>query len=34
MSWTDGRVALLTKLWASGLSASQVAAELGGGAEP
>jgi len=30
MSWTDERVALLTKLWADGLSASQVAAELGG----
>jgi GcrA cell cycle regulator len=30
MSWTDERVALLTKLWADGLSASQIAAELGG----
>ena len=30
MSWTDERVALLTKLWSDGLSASQVAAELGG----
>ena len=30
MSWTDERVALLKKLWADGLSASQIAAELGG----
>ncbi len=30
MSWTDDRVALLSKLWADGLSASQIAAELGG----
>ena len=30
MSWTDERVALLSKLWADGLSASQIAAELGG----
>src|SRR3990172_1193550 len=30
MSWTDERVALLTKLWADGLSASQIAGELGG----
>ncbi len=30
MSWTDERVARLTKLWADGLSASQVAADLGG----
>jgi GcrA cell cycle regulator len=30
MSWTDERVARLTKLWSEGLSASQVAAELGG----
>ena len=30
MSWTDDRVELLTKLWADGLSASQIAAELGG----
>ncbi len=30
MSWTDERVARLAKLWADGLSASQVAAELGG----
>lgn len=30
MSWTDERVELLKKLWTDGLSASQVAAELGG----
>ena len=30
MSWTDERVAILSKLWADGLSASQIAAELGG----
>jgi GcrA cell cycle regulator len=30
MGWTEERVALLTKLWADGLSASQIAAELGG----
>lgn len=30
MSWTDDRVAQLSKLWADGLSASQIAAELGG----
>jgi GcrA cell cycle regulator len=30
MSWTDERVDLLKKLWADGLSASQIAAELGG----
>ena len=30
MSWTDERVELLKKLWADGLSASQVAGELGG----
>lgn len=29
MSWTDERVELLTKLWGDGLSASQIAAELG-----
>jgi GcrA cell cycle regulator len=29
MSWTDERVELLKKLWAEGLSASQIAAELG-----
>lgn len=31
MSWTDERVELLRKLWNEGLSASQVAAELGAG---
>ncbi len=31
MSWTDERVELLRKLWTDGLSASQVAAELGPG---
>ncbi|MEM7299814.1 MAG: GcrA family cell cycle regulator [Pseudomonadota bacterium] len=30
MSWTDERVARLSKLWAEGLSASQIAADLGG----
>ncbi len=30
MSWTDDRVELLKKLWADGLSASQIAGELGG----
>ena len=30
MSWTDERVEQLKKLWADGLSASQIAAELGG----
>lgn len=30
MSWTDDRVAKLSKLWADGLSASQIAGELGG----
>jgi GcrA cell cycle regulator len=30
MSWTDERVEQLTKLWADGLSASQIAAQLGG----
>ena len=30
MSWTDERVATLKKLWADGLSASLIAAELGG----
>ncbi len=29
MSWTDERVELLKKLWADGLSASQIAAKLG-----
>ncbi len=31
MSWTDERVELLRKLWNEGLSASRVAAEIGGG---
>ncbi|WP_173934846.1 GcrA family cell cycle regulator [Chelativorans sp. Marseille-P2723] len=30
MTWTDERVELLKKLWAEGLSASQIAAQLGG----
>ncbi len=30
MSWTDERVDLLKKLWAEGLSASQIAGRLGG----
>lgn len=30
MSWTDERVETLKKLWLEGLSASQIAAELGG----
>jgi GcrA cell cycle regulator len=30
MNWTDERVELLTKLWAEGLSASQIARQLGG----
>lgn len=30
MSWTDERVEQLRKLWADGLSASQIAQELGG----
>jgi GcrA cell cycle regulator len=30
MSWTDERVEHLKKLWSDGLSASQIAAELGG----
>jgi len=29
-SWTDERVELLTKLWANGLSASQIATQMGG----
>ena len=29
MAWTDERVARLTKLWAEGLSASQIATDLG-----
>ena len=31
LSWTDERVELLRKLWLEGLSASRVAADLGGG---
>jgi GcrA cell cycle regulator len=30
-TWTEERVELLKKLWSEGLSASQIAAELGGG---
>jgi len=30
MAWTDDRVEILTKLWAEGLSASQIAKQLGG----
>jgi len=30
MNWTDERVELLRKLWAEGLSASQIASQLGG----
>lgn len=30
MNWTDERVETLRKLWAEGLSASQIAAQLGG----
>lgn len=30
MNWTDERVEQLKKLWAEGLSASQIAAQLGG----
>ena len=30
MTWTDERVETLKRLWAEGLSASQIAAELGG----
>ena len=30
MSWTDERVEMLKKLWQDGLSASQIAGELGG----
>jgi GcrA cell cycle regulator len=30
MAWTDDRVELLKKLWAEGLSASQIANQLGG----
>ena len=30
MNWTDERVERLKRLWAEGLSASQIAAQLGG----
>ena len=30
MAWTEDRVEILTKLWAEGLSASQIALKLGG----
>ncbi len=30
MAWTEDRVEILSRLWAEGLSASQIAAELGG----
>lgn len=30
MAWTDDRVEILSKLWADGLSASQIAKQLGG----
>src|SRR5205085_4411379 len=30
VSWTDERIETLKKLWSEGLSASQIAAELGG----
>ena len=30
MGWTDERVELLKKLWQDGLSASQIAKQLGG----
>lgn len=30
MSWTEDRIALLTKLWTDGLTASQIATALGG----
>ena len=30
MNWTEERVELLRKFWAEGLSASQIAAQLGG----
>lgn len=31
VTWTDERVELLKKLWSDGLSASQIAAKIGGG---
>ena len=30
MSWTDERIATLTKMWEGGATASQIADELGG----
>ena len=30
MNWTDERVELLRKLWSEGLSASQIATQIGG----
>ena len=30
MAWTDDRVAMLRELWSKGLSASQIAVQLGG----
>ena len=30
MSWTEERIATLTKMWAGGATASQIAEELGG----
>ena len=30
LAWTEDRIEILTKLWADGLSASQIAARLGG----
>ena len=30
INWTDERVEMLKKLWTDGLSASQIAAEIGG----
>ena len=32
LTWTEERIDLLTRLWTEGLSASQIAAELGGSA--
>lgn len=31
IGWTEGRIALLRKLWSEGLSCSQIAKQLGGG---
>ena len=33
MSWTEERIAKLTRMWESGATASQIADELGGTAE-